>query len=97
MQGRRALVEFVGVKSKSYALRTQSLSGDDERVQKIVADAVEQVGKGPLPDDVQQRLDEIAAMVPYRPFEEPMVLPMGQDYYGPGMANLGQGIQVGKL
>ena len=62
-----------------------------------LADAVEQVGKGPLPDDVQQRLDEIAAMVPYRPFEEPMVLPMGQDYYGPGMANLGQGIQVGKL
>jgi len=58
---------------------------------------VEDVQKGPLPTDVMQRLDEIAAMVPYRPFEEPMVLPMGMPYFGTGMANLGQGIQVGKL
>ena len=36
-------------------------------------------------------------MVPYRPFEEPMVLPIGKPYFGPGMANLGEGIQVGKL
>lgn len=52
---------------------------------------------GPLPIDVQSRLDEIAAMVPGRPFEEPMILPLGKNYYGPGMANLGAGIPVGKL
>ena len=55
------------------------------------------IAKGPLPEDFMKRLDAIAAMVPYRPFEEPQVLPMGQPYFGPGMSNLGQGIQVGKL
>ena len=45
------------------------------------------------------RLDEIAAMVPFRPFEEPMILPLSRprSYYGPGLANLGAGVQVGKL
>jgi hypothetical protein len=44
-------------------------------------------------------LDRIAAMVPFRPFEEPMILPLNKpySYYGPGMANLGAGIPVGKL
>ena len=55
------------------------------------------IAKGPLPEDFMKRLDAIAAMVPYRPFEEPQVLPIGQPYFGPGMSNLGQGIQVGKL
>jgi aryl-alcohol dehydrogenase-like predicted oxidoreductase len=44
------------------------------------------VDKGPLPVDVLKRLDEIAAMVPFRPFEEPFGLPFGRDYWGPGIA-----------
>lgn len=58
--------------------------------------AVAALEAGPLPAEVQGRLDQIAAMVPYRPFEEPMVLPMDQPYFGPGMANVGMGIAVGK-
>lgn len=58
---------------------------------------VRDIEKGPLPDDLVDRLNEIAAMVPYRPFEEPQVLPIGKPYFGPGMSNLGEGIQVGKL
>jgi len=42
--------------------------------------------KGPLPADVLARLDEIAAMVPFRPFEEPFGLPWGSAYKGPGHA-----------
>ena len=64
-----------------------------------VDQAVAAVAKGPPPADVLARLDAIAAMVPYRPFEEPMILPLGKpnSYHGPGMANLGAGIKVGKL
>lgn len=51
---------------------------------------------GPLPEDVQRRLDAIAAMLPCRPFEEPMVLPMDQPYFGPGRANVGRGVPVGQ-
>eukprot|EP00752_Nemacystus_decipiens_P015212 g13545.t1 len=54
---------------------------------------IRDIEKGPLPKDLVERLDTIAAMLPYRPFEEPMVLPMGKPYFGPGMANLGEGIQ----
>lgn len=42
--------------------------------------------KGPLSAGVLQRLNEIAAMVPFRPFEEPFGLPLGGSYTGPGMA-----------
>jgi aryl-alcohol dehydrogenase-like predicted oxidoreductase len=52
---------------------------------------------GPLPSDVVSRLDVIAALVPFRPFEEPMILPFGKAYRGPGMPNLGAAIQVGRL
>lgn len=64
-----------------------------------VEEAVAVAEKGPLQADVLARLDEIAAMVPYRPFEEPMILPLNnpRSYYGPGMANLGAGVPVGKL
>ncbi|MBA2115111.1 aldo/keto reductase [Bremerella alba] len=55
------------------------------------------VEKGPLPEDVRTRLDEIAAMLPYRPYEEPMILPLGKNYPGPGIANMGAAVQVGKL
>ena len=53
--------------------------------------------KGPLTGELVEQLNDIAAMLPYRPFEEPMVLPIGKPYFGPGMANLGEGIQVGTL
>ena len=41
--------------------------------------------------------DEIAAMLPHRPWEEPMILPFGKNYTGPGIANMGAAVQVGKL
>jgi aryl-alcohol dehydrogenase-like predicted oxidoreductase len=44
------------------------------------------VEKGPLAKDVLERLDEIARMVPFRPFEEPFGLPFAWPYKGPGMA-----------
>jgi aryl-alcohol dehydrogenase-like predicted oxidoreductase len=47
---------------------------------------VASVERGPLGDDVLERLDEIAAMVPFRPFEEPFGLPFGRPYRGPGIA-----------
>ncbi len=42
--------------------------------------------RGALPAEVQDALAEIAAMVPFRPFEEPFGLPFGRDYRGPGVA-----------
>jgi aryl-alcohol dehydrogenase-like predicted oxidoreductase len=64
-----------------------------------VEQAVAAIARGPLPADVRARLDAIAAMVPCRPFEEPMILPLSnpRSYQGPGMANLGTGVPVGKL
>jgi aryl-alcohol dehydrogenase-like predicted oxidoreductase len=59
--------------------------------------SVAAVEKGPLPPDLLQRLDDLAAMVPCRPFEEPMILPFGKQYTGPGIANMGAAVQVGKL
>ncbi|HOU14249.1 MAG TPA: hypothetical protein PKZ84_14165 [Anaerolineae bacterium] len=44
------------------------------------------VEKGSLPDDVLDRLNGIAAMTPFRPFEEPFSLPFGRNYRGPGVA-----------
>jgi aryl-alcohol dehydrogenase-like predicted oxidoreductase len=63
-----------------------------------VEQAVAAVARGPLPADVLARLDALAALVPFRPFEEPMILPMARpdDYRGPGLANLGAGAPVGK-
>ena len=64
-----------------------------------VAESVAAVNKGPLPADVLARLDAIAALLPCRPFEEPMILPFNDpdSYSGPGMANLGVGPAVGRL
>ena len=59
--------------------------------------SVEAATKGPLPADMLARLDEISAMVPFRPYEEPMILPFGKKYQGPGIANMGAAVQVGKL
>ena len=47
---------------------------------------VASVEKGPLPQDILERLDEIAAMVPFRPFEEPFGLPFDRDHRGSGVA-----------
>jgi aryl-alcohol dehydrogenase-like predicted oxidoreductase len=47
---------------------------------------VASVERGPLPASMLDRLDEIAAMVPFRPFEEPFGLPFGRTYRGPGVA-----------
>ena len=44
------------------------------------------VSKGPLPRDIMNRLDEIAARATFRPCEEPFFLPFGRDYLGPGPA-----------
>jgi aryl-alcohol dehydrogenase-like predicted oxidoreductase len=44
------------------------------------------VAKGPLPTEILRRIDEISAMVPFRPFEEPFGLPFGRDYNGPAEA-----------
>ncbi len=52
--------------------------------------------RGPLPADVLERLDAIAAAVPFRPFEEPMILPFGKTYFGPGPANVGANPKIGQ-
>ncbi len=59
--------------------------------------SVSAVEKGPLPQDIRDRVDVIAAMVPARPYEEPMILPLGKSYHGPGIANVGAAVPVGKL
>ena len=46
------------------------------------------IARGPLPGDILARLDEIAAMVPFRPFGEPAsigwLLANPGNYKGPG-------------
>ncbi len=59
--------------------------------------SVAAAAKGPLPDDILNRLNEIAGMLSNRPYEEPMILPLGTTYFGPGIANMGAAVQVGKL
>jgi aryl-alcohol dehydrogenase-like predicted oxidoreductase len=51
-----------------------------------VEENVRAVENGPLPAGVLARLQEIADMVPFRPFEEPFGLPFGRPYRGPGVA-----------
>lgn len=51
-----------------------------------VEENVRAVERGPLPEEVLRRLQEIADMVPFRPFEEPFGLPFGWAYRGPGPA-----------
>ena len=47
---------------------------------------VSSIEKGPLTSGVLSRLQEIADMAPFRPFEEPFGLPFGRSYRGPGHA-----------
>lgn len=53
------------------------------RSREEVEQNVAAVDKGPLPDDVLTRLDEIAGMVPFRPYCEPSGLPFTRPYLGP--------------
>jgi aryl-alcohol dehydrogenase-like predicted oxidoreductase len=47
---------------------------------------VRSVEAGPLPEDVLDEIQDIADMVPFRPFEEPFGLPFTRPYKGPGKA-----------
>ena len=47
---------------------------------------VESVGKGALASEILERVNEIAATVPFRPYEEPFSMQFGRKYYGPGTA-----------
>jgi aryl-alcohol dehydrogenase-like predicted oxidoreductase len=51
-----------------------------------VEDNVRSVTRGPLTGDVLDEIQSIAAMVPFRPFEEPFGLPFTRPYKGPGHA-----------
>ena len=43
--------------------------------------------RGPLSPEILGRIAQIASLVPFRPFEEPFVMPFGRPYRGPGAAN----------
>ena len=51
-----------------------------------VEECVRAVEAGPLPADLLAELQEIADMVPFRPYEEPFGLPFGRPYKWPGWA-----------
>ncbi len=42
------------------------------------------INAGPLDDEIIEKINEIADLVPFRPYEEPYKLPFGRDYTGPG-------------
>ncbi|MCC6443312.1 MAG: aldo/keto reductase [Armatimonadetes bacterium] len=85
-----ALLDECGMPLPEMALRfvlsnqavSCALSGarSEEEIEQNAASAA----RGPLPEDLLERLDEIARMVPFRPFEEPFGLPFGGAYKGPG-------------
>lgn len=63
-----------------------------------IEESVRAAEKGALPEEILTEINAMADMVPFRPFEEPMILPMNKPdtYWGPGLANLASGIPVGK-
>ena len=80
--------------------RGQRQHGADRTEDGGAGDAVGGGGReGPTSADVLAKLDRIAAMVPYRPFEEPMILPLGNphSYHGPGIAESGVGGAGGQV
>jgi aryl-alcohol dehydrogenase-like predicted oxidoreductase len=87
-----ALLDDLGMSVSDLAMRfvisnpdiSCTLSGS-RSVEELEAN-VAAVEAGPLPSDVLARIDEIAAEVPFRPFEEPFGLPFGREYRGPGRA-----------
>ncbi len=79
-----ALLDESGISLPEIALRF-ALSNPDISCALMGARSAEEVDlnvaacqRGPLPGDVLQRIDEIAAQVPFRPFEEPACLPLGR-------------------
>lgn len=91
-----ALVDEAGMSLPEMALRFVVANDDVDtllmgaRSAEEVEQNVAAVEKGPLPGDLRSRLDEIAAQVPFRPFEEPFgmggALRAGRAYRGPGQA-----------
>ena len=81
------LVDDVGIPIAEMALRwvlrnkdaSSILTGPRNIAQ--LEQNVTAVEKGPLPDDISTELDEIAAMVPFRPFEEPFGCPFFDPEY----------------
>lgn len=61
-----------------------------------LTESVEAAARGPLPADVLAEIDRLAAVLPCRPFEEPMILPLRGDYFGPGPANVAAATPVGQ-
>ncbi len=86
------LVDQVGIPLPELALRFVISNPDisctltGARSAAEVEQNVAAVERGPLPADILTRLDEIAAMVPFRPFEEPFGMPFQRPYRGPGVA-----------
>ncbi len=88
-----ALLDEIGMPLPELALRFVISNPDISTVlmgARSVAEVeanVRAVEAGPLPADLLARIREIAAMVPFRPFEEPFILPFGRPYReGPGPA-----------
>jgi aryl-alcohol dehydrogenase-like predicted oxidoreductase len=87
-----ALVDELGMSLPELALRFVLSNPDVSTVltgARSVAEVeanVRSAEKGPLPQDVLDALQEIADMVPFRPFEEPFGLPFTRPYKGPGHA-----------
>jgi len=54
-----------------------------------VEQSVVAAARGPLPPHIMGKLDDIWRLCPMRPFEEPMIWPFKNQYFGPGMANHG--------
>ena len=87
-----ALVTELGVSLPELALRfvlsnpniSTVLTGARSVVE--VEANVRSAEKGPLAPDVLAAIQEIADMVPFRPFEEPFGLPFARPYKGPGHA-----------
>jgi aryl-alcohol dehydrogenase-like predicted oxidoreductase len=87
-----ALVDEVGIPLAELSLRfllaeprIATILTGARSVEEVDAN-VDAVAKGPLPADLMGRLDEIAAMVPFRPHDEPFALPFGRPYAGPPAA-----------
>lgn len=83
-----ALVDEVGIPLPELSLRFLLA---DARISTILMGArsveevdgnIDAIARGPLPADLMARLDDIAAMVPFRPHDEPFALPFGRPYAG---------------
>ncbi len=87
-----ALVKETGIPLPELALRFV-ISNPDISTALMGARSVAEVEQneraieaGPLPQDVLGKIQEIASLAPFRPFEEPFGLPFTRPYKGPGMA-----------